>query len=98
VRPWRVLMPLAAVVLALNSPPSARWVFQAHLVTPAVLTVAAAYVTYVCCFFLRRALPLLGSAAAITLFALFGPTLQQIWLAIIWIWQRASVCVQRILP
>ena len=98
VRPLRVLMPLAAVALAFNSPPPARWIFQAHLVTPAVLTIVAAYVTCVCCFFLRRAVPLLGSAAAITLFVFFGPTLQQIWLAITWVWQRASLCIQRLLP
>lgn len=85
----RAIMPLTALVLTLQSPPLWHLQWTARFdVTPAILILGAAYVTYVYCFFLTRAFQLMAGAATMVLFVAFGPTLAQLELAATWAWQR----------
>jgi hypothetical protein len=81
----RAMMPLAALMLTSQSPPlwHSQWGSRLDL-TPAMLILAAGYVTYVYCFFFARAVQLLAGAAAIVLLIILGPSLAQIELAILW--------------
>lgn len=89
VRWLRGMMPLAAVVLTAENPPGWTASIGGVRLTPTLLLVGAAYVTYVYCFFFRRALRLLGGATLGLVIVLFGPTWDQLWLA--WLWASHRV-------
>jgi hypothetical protein len=89
VRLLRALMPAAAVVLTAEQSPG--WIVSlGHRLdlTPTLLMVGVAYVTYVYCFFFTRALRLLAGAAVAMLLVVFGPTLEQLWEMLVWGCQR----------
>jgi hypothetical protein len=89
VRLLRALLPAAAIVLTAENSPA--WIISlGHWVelTPTLLMAGIAYVTYVYCFFIKRALKLLAGAAAAILLIVFGPTLEQLWALVIWGYQR----------
>lgn len=85
----RALMPAAALALtAEHSPHWMIWVQGRFGLTPTVLMLAVAYITYVYCFFLSRAIKLLAGAAAAVVLMLFGPSLAQLWAMAVWAVQR----------
>lgn len=89
VRWLRAVMPAAAVVLTAENPP--HWMMPLGTrfeLTPALLLMGIAYVTYVYCFFFSRAIKLLAGGAAAVLLIVFGPSLSQLWATCAWIGQR----------
>lgn len=72
----RVVAPAVAVIFALNDPPAIHGHLFGQLgMTPWVLTLAAAYVTWVYCFFAARALWLLAAGGALAVVAAYAPRL-----------------------
>lgn len=95
VRWLRALMPLAAVVLTAEHSPNWSLSLGGRLdLTPTVLLLGIAYVTYVYCFFFRRALRLLGGAAAAALVVLFGPSWHQLSAMVLWAAQRVGAAAR----
>ena len=95
VRRIRALMPLAAVVLTAEHSPNWSLSLGHRLdLTPTVLLLGIAYITYVYCFFFRRALRLLGGAAAAVLIMLFRPSWDQISAMVLWAAQRVGVAAR----
>jgi hypothetical protein len=89
VRWLRALMPLAAIVLTAEHSPNWAVPLSGRVeLTPTLLVLAIAYLTYVYCFFFRRAFVLLGGAAAGLSIILFGPTWDQLSATALWTVQR----------
>lgn len=87
----RALLPVAAVVLTVEHSP--QWMISVQdrfELTPTLLLLGVAYVTYVYCFFIARAIKLLGGAAAAILLLLFGPSLDQLMAIANWAGQRLA--------
>lgn len=101
VRPERILLvrllaPAAAIVFALNDPP----VVHGHLfgqlgAAPWLLTLAAAYVTWIYCFFRARALRMLAGGAMAAVIAAYAP---QLYALGTWSAQRTTDAALRLIP
>lgn len=85
VRWLRALMPAAAVALTAEHSPHWLVPIQGRFdLTPTMLLLGIAYITYVYCFFFARAVKLLIGAAGAILLMLFGPSLEQLWAMAVW--------------
>ncbi|HXE55248.1 MAG TPA: hypothetical protein VN541_19650 [Tepidisphaeraceae bacterium] len=95
----RVMCVLAAVVLSAQFPPAVQLHLTPRLdLTPFVATLGGAYLTLVFGFFARHALRLLAAAALGLLVGFFGPTVQQIVSAAVWMADRATDLLQKLMP
>jgi hypothetical protein len=91
VRWLRALMPATAVVLTAEHSPHWMISLQGRFeLTPTLLLLGVAYVTYVYCFFITRAVQLLAGAAGALLLMIFGPSLDQLRAMVIWGGQRLT--------
>ena len=91
----RIVLPAAAVVLALESSPN----IDLHLIprislTALTLTLAAAYVCYVYSFFFKYAARMLVGAASLMFVAAFGPSMDQISYSVDWACDRIAGVVE----
>jgi len=95
----RVILPLAAILIAVRDPiPLQFAMIGRFLVTPTVITLAAAYLTFIYCFVLSYALYFLAAALAGFYMYLFGPTPQQILDAFETAWWRVYLFCNRFAP
>ena len=78
----RLALPALAVVLSLDEPEALRVQTGGGasrlVLTPFVATLAVAYVVYVCMYFARHALRMIGGAAAATVALAIGPSPSQV--------------------
>jgi hypothetical protein len=97
----RLLLPLAAVMVSLNNP-HVLWLELGKaghiLLTPQRLTLGAAYLTYVCCFFPGYWLPMIAAGVAVALASIYGPTPAQMQTAAQRSWSWSSAVVYSIVP
>jgi hypothetical protein len=92
----RLLAPVAAIIFALNDPPDVHGHLFGQLgVAPWVLTLAAAYVTWVYCFFRARAVRLVAVGAIAAVVAAYAP---QLYALGAWWAQRTTDAVVRVIP
>lgn len=96
----RLLLPMAAVLVSANSP----WRFGVQVadfrfvLTPLSLAVAAAFLTYVYCFFLAQARLLLVAGAAAGAVYAFGPSRQQIADVVRAAWEAGAEVARKVVP
>ena len=95
-RALRVLMPLAAVLLAARD--STAISTRNIPVTTNELTLAAAYATVAYCFFRKRFAPLMAGGAGLAGLALFGPSLQQMINFLAICWRRVAAGIRMLIP
>ncbi|HEY8750512.1 MAG TPA: hypothetical protein VIM11_21180 [Tepidisphaeraceae bacterium] len=95
----RIVMPLAAMTMAINFPPVVYVYASAGLrLTPGEITMAAAYAAVVYCFFGAWAKYLLTGGAAVATVMLFGPSLEQTWFAVAACYRRVVGLADRLVP
>ncbi|HEX4795934.1 MAG TPA: hypothetical protein VH370_19250 [Humisphaera sp.] len=96
--PIRVVMPLMAILWSLDSAPALHMHLGRIQFTPALVAAGAAYLAYVYCFFLNRAIVLIGGAISAALFIALGPTFAQIAEATESAWQWAIHRIDDVTP
>jgi hypothetical protein len=91
IRLLRLVLPAAAVMLALESSPNIDFSLIPRLsLTAVTLTLAAAYVCYVYSFFFKYAARMLVGAAGLVFVAAFGPSMDQISYSVEWACERIA--------
>ena len=89
IRLLRIVLPAAAVVLALEASPNIDLNLIPRIsLTAVTLTCAAAYICYVYSFFFKFATRMLVGAAGVIFVAAFGPSMDQISYSVDWACQR----------
>jgi hypothetical protein len=97
----RLLLPLVAIVVSLNNPQPlcAMLGKTGHvLLTPERCATAAAYLTFVYCFFPGRWLVMLAVGAGCVLTAIYGPTLAQVQSAAQRAWSWSTRALYEFVP
>ncbi len=92
----RVFAPAFAVVIALNDPPVVHgYLFGQLPLAPWLLTLAAAYLTWIYCFVPARALRWVARGAAVALLAAYAP---QVYAASMASWRWTCDLIIRLIP
>lgn len=97
----RLLLPLAAIGVSLNNPePLCLALGNAghFLLTPERITLAAAYLTYICCFLPSYWLVMLAAGAAWVVALTYGPTLTQMQSTVRRSWNWSTQTLWDVLP
>jgi hypothetical protein len=95
----RIALPIVALLLTGNEPAGFQGTLAGGVrITPLLLTGGMAYLTYVYCFFLPRALLLITAGAVVALTVAFGPTVDQILNVVSLCWRQAAGWANNLLP
>jgi hypothetical protein len=97
----RLLLPLGAILVSLNNPqPLCMALGRAGQIalTPERFTLAAAYLTYICCFFPTHWLVMMGVGIGCVMAAIYGPTPMQMQSAAQRGWGWGNQALANLLP
>jgi hypothetical protein len=96
----RFLLPLVAVLVAVNNPFEfrIRSAYPSLTLTPLTLAMAGAYLTYVYCFLLAHAGVFLAAGALAGAAYVLGPSREQIGDGLKATWEWVSTLTQRLVP